>query len=126
MSGGFQVNHAEISAAGDQTAGKADEAAGIKGKVAAANGKVPSQAWGLLGQLGPHEIYESLYNSFSSHIDDMVSGVQQLSDQLKQTAEQYKQNEDDINDKLKDVMTDLEGTAKPPETTGGSGDSKGA
>lgn len=124
--GGFQVNHAEIRAAGDQTSGKADEAEGIKGKVAAANGKVPTQAWGLLGQLGPHEIYESLYNAFSDHVNDMVSGLQQFATNLKNTADQYKQNEDDIQDKLKDVMNELDGTAKPPETAGGSGGGEGA
>ncbi len=125
MGEGFQVNHAEIAAAGDATAGKAAEAEGIKGKVAAANGQVPSQAWGLLGQMGPYEIYQQFYNSFSSHVDDMVSGLQQLSDNLKKTADQYKQNEDDINDKLKDVMNELDGTAKPPETAGGSGGGEG-
>ncbi|HEV3356028.1 MAG TPA: hypothetical protein VG247_04490 [Pseudonocardiaceae bacterium] len=125
MGDGFAVNHAEVQTAGEQTGTKAAEAEGIKGKVAAANGKVPSQAWGLLGQMGPYEIYQAFYSSFSDHVNTMVSDLQTLSDNLKKTADQYKQNEDAINDKLKDVMKDLDGGAKPPETAGGSGGGKG-
>lgn len=125
MGDGFGVNHAEISAAGDAASEKATEAEGIKGKVAAANGKVPSQAWGLLGHMGPYEIYQAFYSSFSDHVNDMVSGLHELSDNLKKTADQYKQNEDDINDKLKEVMDDLDGASKPPETSGGSGGGEG-
>lgn len=119
MGDGYQVNHAEVKATGDAATDKANEAEGIKGKVAAANGQVPSQAWGLLGHMGPYEIYQAFYSSFSDHVNDMVSGLQKLADNLKTTADQYKQNEDDINDKLKDVMNDLDGAAKPPETSGG-------
>jgi uncharacterized protein YukE len=125
MGDGYQVNHAEVAATGDAAASKANEAEGIKGKVAAANGTVPSQAWGLLGQMGPYEIYQAFYSSFSDHVNNMVSGLHELSDNLKKTADQYKQNEDDINDKLKDVMKDLDGAAKAPETAGGSGGGEG-
>ncbi len=125
MGEGYQVNHAEVAATGDAAAAKANEAEGIKGKVAAANGLVPSQAWGLLGQMGPYEIYQAFYGSFSDHVSNMVSGLHELSDNLKKTADQYKQNEDEINDKLKDVMKDLDGAAKAPETAGGSGGGKG-
>jgi uncharacterized protein YukE len=121
MSGGYQVNHTELADTGAKTGGKADEADGIKGKVAEANGKVPQKAWGLLGNLGPYEIYQSLYSSFNDHVNTMVEGIHTLAGNIKTTADQYKQNEDDVQDKFNEVMNDLDGAPKAPETSGGSG-----
>ena len=125
MSGGYAVNHAEISEAGAKTDGKAEEAEGIKGKVAEANGKVPQKAWGLLGNLGPYEIYQALYSNFSDHVNTMVEGIHTLAGNIKTTADQYKQNEDDVQEKFNDVMKDLDGAPKAPEVSGGSGGSGG-
>ncbi|HEX3784698.1 MAG TPA: hypothetical protein VHX38_33975 [Pseudonocardiaceae bacterium] len=127
MGDGYKATPSEISEAGAKTTGKAEEAEGIKGKVAEANGKVPQKAWGLLGNLGPYEIYQGLYSSFSDHVNTMVSGIQTLAGNIKATADQYQQNEDAVQDKFNEVMTDLDGAPEAPEISGGgSGDSGGA
>ena len=118
MSGGIEVNHNQLAAAGKQTEGKAAEAQGIQAKVAAADGQVPAQAWGKLGDLSIYRVYTSMFGTFKDHIADLIQGVEKLSDNIKATAEAYRQNESDTEDKFTDIVNDLNGAAKPPTPAG--------
>lgn len=128
MGSGYQVNHAELTDTASKTDDAGSDAQGIVSKVSAANGTVPQNSWGLLGEMGPYEIYKNYYGEFSQHVGDIVSGIQKLATNIKNTADQYKQNEDEVNEKFTDIEKDLDGTAKPPETNGGDGggDSSGS
>lgn len=114
MSDGYQVHTGEVATAGEQTDGKAQEAEGIRSKVDAANGKVPSQAWGLLGDLTVYNWYQQVYGTFSDHVDKMISGVQKLADDIKTTAQRYDQNEDEVGKSFSDIENELGSAPKPP------------
>ncbi len=127
MGSGYQVNNDDLTTAASKTQDSGSDAEGIVSKVSAANGTVPRNSWGLLGELGPYEIYQKYYSAFSGHVGDIVTGIQKLATNIANTAAQYQQNEDDVNEKFTDIAKDLDGTAKPPETSGGdSSGSEGA
>jgi uncharacterized protein YukE len=107
VSDGYQVVHPELSAAADKTSGKADDADSIRQKVSAANGSVPSQAWGLLGNMTCFGIYQEVYSTFSGHVDKMITGVRNLAADIKTTADQYHQNEDAVAESFTDVEQEL-------------------
>jgi uncharacterized protein YukE len=111
---GYQANHQQITDTGAKTADKAREAESVRSKVDAANGLVPSQAWGLLGNMGPFQIYTGLYNTFNDHVGKMIQGVQKLASDIQATADQYKQNEDAIQEKFKEVENEMGSGPRPP------------
>lgn len=118
MSGGYQVTNTEVASAAQQTDGKADDAESIRQKVTAANGSVPSKAWGLLGNMLVYGKYQDVYSTFSGHVDTMITGLRNLASDIKTTADQYKQNEDDVAKSFGDIETDL---GELPPATGPSG-----
>lgn len=109
MSGDFQVNHAQLTDASGRTAAQASAADSIKGKVAAANGQVPSKAWGLLGNLTVYHAYTEMLGQLNDHVSDMIQSVQKLASDIKTTADQYKQNEDDVAKSFQGIQNDLDG-----------------
>jgi uncharacterized protein YukE len=109
VSNGYQVNHEELADTASKTGDKAAEAEGIRAKVDAANGLVPSKAWGLLGNLTVYGRYQEVYATFSDHVNKMIAGVQKLSDDIKTTAERYKQNEDAVQEKFDEIGRELNG-----------------
>lgn len=116
---GYQVNHAELTDAATQTDGKAKDAESIRQKVTSADNSVPSQAWGLLGDLTVYHWYQSVYSTFNDHVNKMISGVNTLATDIKNTADQYKQNDDAVGDQFKDIENDLAG--EPATKTAPSG-----
>ncbi|HWE89600.1 MAG TPA: hypothetical protein VG317_09080 [Pseudonocardiaceae bacterium] len=111
---GYQANHQEITDTGAKTADKAQEAESIRSKVDAANGLVPSKAWGLLGNMTVYGKYTEMYSTFSEHVNKMVQGVQHLADDIKTTADQYKQNEEAVQEKFKEIENEMGGAPQPP------------
>lgn len=128
MGDGYEVNHQELTEAANRTSAAGDTAQGIQQKVAAANGVVPQKAWGLLGNLTVYQWYESLYGTFTDHVQQMVTGVHNLAHDIASTAAHYKQNDSDIQDRFTEIESDLDGTAKPPtvRAAGDAGDTGGA
>jgi uncharacterized protein YukE len=106
-----QVNHADLSKAGGDTAAKSSDAESIKAKIASA--QVEDGSWGLVGKITEGD-YKNLLGQLNDHMNQMSQGIQTLADTIKQIADNYKQNEDAVSDSFKDIEKQIDEAPTPP------------
>ena len=104
---GFNVNHEELAATGDQTGDKAKDADGLQEKLNSADGLVPPKAWGLIGHLEIHHAYTEMFGTLQEHMSNMIQGVRKLGEDINNAADQYRQNDEAAEEKLKDIQKEL-------------------
>lgn len=111
VSGQVQVNHADLSKAGGDTAAKSGDAESIQAKIADA--QVKDGSWGLVGKITEGD-YKNLLSQLDDHMNQMSQGIQTLADTIKQIATNYKENEDAVSDSFKDIEKQVDEAPKPP------------